>query len=126
MNYKGKMAWESIKLAYPSSEFPQSLALRVLILLAFKDSPKQNLRFILELLGMKSVEEKNELVREIYNLFRTGVVAVHPGFPQLVKEIYGDELAKIDLHLLVPLSDCVKEIQEEIIKMRFRHNTRHK
>ncbi len=123
MNYKGKMAWESKRLAYPSFEFPQSLALRVLILLAFKDSPKQNLKFILELLGVKSVEEKNELVREIYNLFRTGVVAVHPGFPQFVKEIYGDEFTNIDLHLLVPFSDCVKDIQEEIIKMRFKHHT---
>ncbi|MHA2227336.1 MAG: hypothetical protein ACXAC8_19120 [Candidatus Hodarchaeales archaeon] len=119
MNYNTKLKWESKILEHLGSEFPQTIALRALILLAFKDSAKRNLKFILELLGVKTVSEKNELIREVYNFFRKGVIAVHPGFPELVKKIYDTDLDKIDLYLLVPFSDCIKDIQEEVVKMRF-------
>ena len=65
--------------------------------------------------------EKNELISEIYNLFRSKKIEVLPGLPDLINQIYGPkcDLEKIYLRLLVPFPDCIKEIEDTIWKIMF-------
>jgi hypothetical protein len=75
------------------------LANRALILLSFKNTDTQNLRFILNLLGTRTRDEKQKVLQEIFRLIREGIVYVPKGLPQLVDErcrFNIDDLQEID------------------------------
>lgn len=103
------------------------LADRALILLSFKETATQNLRFLLNLLGIKTRKEKKRILNVIFQLIREGFVYVPRGLPQLVEGGYNfnidstSKLGNIDLCLLCPYDKLIKEIQEEI--SRIRENT---
>jgi SOS response regulatory protein OraA/RecX len=100
------------------------LADRALILLSFKDTSTQNLRFVLKLLGIKTRKEKRRILNVIFQLIREGFVYVPRGLPQLVEDSYNynidstNTLGNIDLCLLCPYEKLIKEIQEEIDRIR--------
>ena len=50
------------------------LADRAVLLLSFKDTSTQNLRYILNVLGIHTLEEKKKILLEIYRLIREGIV----------------------------------------------------
>jgi hypothetical protein len=60
------------------------LADRALILLSFKDTDTQNLRFIMNLLGIRTLKEKLAILKEIFRLIRKGFVYVPEGLPKLI------------------------------------------
>lgn len=97
---------------------------RALILLSFKDTERQNLQFLLNLLGIQTLQEKENLLREIFRLIREGIVFVPQGLAKLVDEgtlfnINNPEtIRNIDLYLLCPYDELIKEIQNEIIILR--------
>ncbi len=98
------------------------LADRALFLLAFKDTPKQNLRHVLSALGIHSLEEKNDLLRELFRLIREGTVYIPRGLPQLIEEGFNDPtlINTIDLYLLRPFDQMIFELQEEIARLKRR------
>ena len=72
-------------LAITEAEMDQ-LADRALILLSFKDTDTQNLRFILNLLGIRTLKEKQNILKEIFRLVRKGIVYIPKGLPQLIDQ----------------------------------------
>ena len=102
------------------------LADRALILLSFKDTDIQNLRFIMNLLGIRTLEEKQEILKEIFRLIRRGFVYVPEGLTKLVehrshlrkKDL--QDIEDINLCLLCPYEKLIQEIQKEINKIRQR------
>lgn len=98
------------------------LADRALILLSFKDTHTQNLRFILNLLGIRTREDKQAILNEIFRLIRKGIVYIPAGLPQLIDQksqfnIDGlKEIENIDLCLLCSYDQLIKEIEKEIAK----------
>ncbi len=100
------------------------LADRALILLSFKDTYTQNLRFLMNLLGIRTLEEKQKLLEEIFRLIRKGFLYISKGFPQLIDQGYHftiddlQEIENIDLCLLCPYEKLIQEIQKEIAKLK--------
>ncbi len=100
------------------------LADRALILLSFKDTHTQNLRFILNLLGIRTHKEKQNILKEIFRLVRKGFLYVPKGLPQLIDQgsrFNIDDLQvieNIDLCLLCPYDQLIQEIQKEIAKIK--------
>ncbi|MFX0085735.1 MAG: hypothetical protein ACFFAU_08675 [Candidatus Hodarchaeota archaeon] len=100
------------------------LADRALILLSFKETSTQNLRFVLNLLGIKTRKDKKRILGVIFQLIREGFVYVPRGLPQLIEDSYNfnidsiDKLGNIDLCLLCPYEKLIKEIQDEISRIR--------
>lgn len=98
---------------------------RALILLSFKDTNSQNLRFILEFLGIRTLEEKQKILQEIFRLIRKGIVYVPKGLPQLIdrRALFNidnlQEFDNIDLCLLCPYERLIQEIQKEIQKENY-------
>lgn len=93
------------------------LAKRAMLLFSFKEIHRQNFRFILKGLGIRSVVEKNDLIREIYHLLRMGVVMVSHGMPELVEKIYTDETVEIELFPLQSFSNYIQEIHKDFAKI---------
>ena len=97
---------------------------RALILLSFKNTEKQNLQVLLKLLEIRNLQEKENILREIFRLIREGIVYIPHGLARLVDErtLFNinnpDEIRNIDLYLLCPYDQLIKEIQNEIIKLR--------
>ncbi|MFW9855749.1 MAG: hypothetical protein ACFFFG_11840 [Candidatus Thorarchaeota archaeon] len=101
------------------------LADRVLILLSFKDAPVQNLSFILKALGIQTVEEKSQILHEIFGLIRQGIIYVpDTGLPELIQNrlIDAQSLDKIDLRLLQPYDKIIEEIQRQVRLAREKHD----
>ncbi len=100
------------------------LADRALILLSFKETSTQNLRFVLNLLGIRTRKDKKRILGVIFQLIREGFVYVPRGLPQLIEDSSNfnidsiDKLGNIDLCLLCPYEKLIKEIQEEISRIR--------
>lgn len=96
------------------------LADRALLLLSFKDTSTQNLRYVLNVLGIHTLEEKKNILQEIYRLIREGIVYVPRGLPQLIDQgslLDADnsiETESIDICLLRPYEELIKEIQNDI------------
>lgn len=103
------------------------LADRALILLSFKETDTQNLRFIMNLLGIRTLKEKLTILQEIFWLIRKGFVYVPEGLPQLIdfRSLLTvetlNEIENIDLCLLCPHERLIQEIQREIDKARHRN-----
>ncbi len=99
------------------------LANRALLLLSFKDTTTQNLRYVLKVLGIRTLEDKKEVLQEIYRLIREGIVYISKGFPQFAQlgsSLDADNLeaGNIDLCLLRPYDQIIKEIQNDIAEMQ--------
>ncbi|MFX0185845.1 MAG: hypothetical protein ACFE95_22405 [Candidatus Hodarchaeota archaeon] len=92
------------------------LANRALLLLSFKNTPTQNLKYVLKALGITTLEEKQRILREIFRLIREGIVYVPRGLPELIEKGIDKhfDLSKIDLCLLRPYEHLIQEIQREI------------
>ncbi len=100
------------------------LTTRALILLSFKDTEKQNLQFMLDFLEIRTLKEKEMILREIYRLIREGLVYIPQGLAKLIDQgtLFNinnpEEVRNIDLQLLCPYDQLIREIQDEIIKLR--------
>ncbi|MFW9904919.1 MAG: hypothetical protein ACFFFH_11345 [Candidatus Thorarchaeota archaeon] len=99
------------------------LADRVLLLLSFKDTSTQNLRYILNVLGIHTLEEKKKILLEIYRLIREGIVYVPRGLPQLIDPLLDANKNSVDgedIHicLLRPYEELIKEIQNDITQLQ--------
>ena len=111
------------ELTISESEMSQ-LADRALILLSFKDTDTQNLRFILNLLGIRTLNEKKAILKEIFRLIRKGIVYIPAGLPQLIDQSSQfnidafQDLDNINICLLCPYDKLIQEIQKEIAKIR--------
>ena len=97
-----------------------TLAHRILILMAFKETDTQNLRFIMNLLGLRTLKEKLTVLTEIFRLIRKGFVYIPEGLPQLVdfRSLLTPEALRevenIDLCLLCPHEKLIHEIEIEV------------
>ena len=101
------------------------LADRALLLLSFKDTSTQNLRYVLNVLGIRTLEEKRNILHEIYRLIREGIVYVPRGLPLLIDQgsLFDTnnnsvEAEDIDICLLRPYEDLIKEIQNDITQLQ--------
>jgi hypothetical protein len=101
------------------------LADRALLLLSFKDTSTQNLRYVLNVLGIRTLEEKRNILREIYRLIREGIMYVPRGLPLLIDQgsLFNTnnnsiEAEDIDICLLRPYEDLIKEIQNDITQLQ--------
>jgi len=101
------------------------LADRALLLLSFKDTSTQNLRYVMNVLGIRTLEEKKNILREIYRLIREGIVYVPRGLPLLIDQgsLFDTnknsiEAEDIDICLLRPYEDLIKEIQHDITQLQ--------
>ena len=107
-----------------TNEEMDQLADRALILLSFKNTNTQNLRFLMNLLGIRTVREKKRILTEIFRLIQRGFVYVPKGLPQLLDprtKFNRDaitEIEKIDLCLLCSYEKLIQEIQMEIAQLR--------
>ncbi|NHJ01697.1 MAG: hypothetical protein EAX86_06110 [Candidatus Heimdallarchaeota archaeon] len=103
-----------------SEERAEQLADRALLLLSFKDTPTQNLRYVMNALGIRTVEEKKRVLQEIYRLIREEILFVPRDLPKLIEEAtrynkdYADEVGNIDLRLLQPYEQIIEDIEKEI------------
>lgn len=97
---------------------------RALILLSFKDTEKQNLQYLLNLLEIRTLKEKENILREIFRLIQEGIVYIPQGLARIIDQgtLFNmndpDEIRNIDLCLLCPYDQLIQEIQNEIIKLR--------
>lgn len=103
-------------IAISEAEINQ-LADRALILLSFKDTDTQNLRFIMNLLGIRTLKEKKTILKEIFRLIRKGIVYVPTGLPQLIDNNL-QNIDNINLSLLCPYDILIQEIQKEIATLK--------
>ncbi|MFX1517939.1 MAG: hypothetical protein ACFFC6_16680 [Promethearchaeota archaeon] len=101
------------------------LADRALLLLSFKDTSTQNLRYVLNVLGIRTLEEKRNILHEIYRLIREGIVYVPRGLPLLIDQgslldtnNNSIEAEDIDICLLRPYEELIKEIQKDITQLQ--------
>ena len=101
------------------------LADRALLLLSFKDTSTQNLRYVLNVLGIRTLEEKKNILLEIYRLIREGIIYVPKGLPLLIDQgslldtnKNSVEAEDIDICLLRPYEDLIKEIQNDITQFQ--------
>ena len=101
-------------LTISESEMGQ-LANRALILLSFKDTDTQNLRFILNLLGIRTLKEKKAILKEIFRLIRKGIVYIPDGLPQLIDQGSKfnidafQDIDNINLCLLCPYDKLIQD-----------------
>ncbi len=97
---------------------------RALILLSFKDTEKLDLQVLLNLLEIQTLKEKENILREIFRLIQEGIVYIPQGLAKLVDQgtffniNESEEIRNIDLCLLCPYDQLIKEIQNEIIEIR--------
>ncbi|MFX1508135.1 MAG: hypothetical protein ACFFDC_18780 [Promethearchaeota archaeon] len=103
------------------------LADRALLLLSFKDTSTQNLRYILNVLGIRTLDEKKKILLEIYRLIREGIVYVPRGLPQLIDPLLDANKNSVDgediyICLLRSYEDLIKEIQNDITRLQTSKN----
>ncbi len=107
-----------------SEEKAEQLADRALLLLSFKDTPTQNLRYVMNALGITTVDEKKRVLQEIYRLIREEILFVPRDLPLLVEgatrynKEYEDAVGNIDLCLLQPYEQIIIEIEKEVKKLQ--------
>lgn len=95
------------------------LADRALLLLTFKDTHTQNLQTVLHVLGIRTLEEKKNILNEIFRLIREGIVYIPRGLPQLIENgLDFDQIKDVDLCLLQPYDHLIQEIQDQIANLQ--------
>ena len=100
------------------------LADRALLLLSFKDTPTQNLRHVLKILGIQTLEEKQHILKIIFRLIQKGTVYVPRGIGTLIDKGFRfdkdnpKEIEGINLVLLKPYDQLIKELQREIHELQ--------
>ncbi len=76
------------------------------------------------MLGIRTLNEKKAVLKEIFRLFRNGIVYIPTGLPQLIDKgsrFNIDDLQDIDninLCLLCPYDKLIEEIQKELAILR--------
>ncbi|NHJ01582.1 MAG: hypothetical protein EAX86_05535 [Candidatus Heimdallarchaeota archaeon] len=100
----------------------ERLADRALLLLSFKETSTPNLRYIMKVLGIQTLEEKKIILQIIYELIRDGLAVIPRGFSNLVKPDLdwknAEEIENIDLCLLKPYDEIIKELQKQIMELQ--------
>ncbi len=102
------------------------LTCRILILMAFKDTNTQNLRFLLSLLGVRTHNEMKNVTQEIFRFIRKGILYVPKGFSQLIDTGFRlsvdhlFEVENISLCLLCPYDKLIQEIEKEVEEHRWK------
>ncbi|MFX0173410.1 MAG: hypothetical protein ACFE9L_16070 [Candidatus Hodarchaeota archaeon] len=93
---------------------------RTILLLSFKDTSTQNLKYVFRALGITTLEEKRRIVQEIFRLIRDGIVYIPQGLPELVENGIEDStnLGKINLCLLRPVEHLIQEVKREISQIK--------
>jgi hypothetical protein len=113
-----------LKVIEESEEKIAILADRALLLLSFKDTPTQNFRHVLKILGIQTLEEKQHILKIIFRLIQEGTVYVPRGIGTLIDKGFRfdkdnpSEIENIDLCLLKPYDQLIKELQSEIIELQ--------
>ncbi|MFX0125308.1 MAG: hypothetical protein ACFFAE_16895 [Candidatus Hodarchaeota archaeon] len=97
---------------------------RALILLSFKNTERQNLEYLLNLLEIRTLQEKENILREIFRLIQEGIVFIPQGLAKIIDQgtLFNindpEKIRNIDLCLLCPYDKLINEIQNEIIELR--------
>ena len=106
----------------------ERLADRALLLLSFKETSTPNLRYIMRVLGIQTLEEKKIVLQIIYELIRDGIVYI-PRFEYLqlcfsalanpdLDWRNAEEVESIDVCLLKPYDEIIKELQKQIMELQ--------
>ena len=106
----------------------ERLADRALLLLSFKETSTPNLRYIMKVLGIQTLEEKKIVLQIIYELIRDGIVYI-PRFEYLqlcfsalanpdLDWSSAEEVESIDVCLLKPYDEILKELQKQIMQLQ--------
>ncbi|MFW9854870.1 MAG: hypothetical protein ACFFFG_07400 [Candidatus Thorarchaeota archaeon] len=97
---------------------PIRLIYRTLLFLSFKDTNTQNLRFIINVLGVRTPQQMQECIYEVFQLIREGVLYIAQGIHHLMGDstyiTYNPKkLENVELCLLRPFERLMDEIQTE-------------
>lgn len=100
----------------------EEVANRALLLLSFKDTSIQDLKHVLNVLGIKTVEEKRKILKEIFHMIREGIIYIPKGLPDLIDkgarlDVNNPAEESIEIYLLRPFDELIKEIQEKITNL---------
>lgn len=102
----------------------KNVADRALLLLSFKDTPTQNLRHVMKILGIQTLEEKKHILKIIFRLIQEGTVYIPRGFGTLIDTRFQFDLdspidnENIDLCLLKPYDQLIEGLQKEILELQ--------
>ncbi len=113
-----------LKAIVASEEKLANVADRALLLLSFKDTPTQNLRHVMKILGIQTLEEKKHILKIIFRLIQEGTVYIPRGIGTLIDTGFRFDLdspmdiENIDLCLLKPYDQLIKELQIEILELQ--------
>ena len=113
-----------LKAIEASEEKLANVADRALLLLSFKDTPTQNLRHVMKILGIQTLEEKKHILKIIFRLIQEGTVYIPRGIGTLIDTRFQFDLdspidiENIDLCLLKPYDQLIKELQKEILELQ--------
>ncbi len=97
---------------------------RALLLLSFKDTPTQNLRHVMKILGIQTLEEKRHILKIIFRLIQEGTVYIPRGIGTLIDTRFQFDLdspidnENIDLCLLKPYDQLIEGLQKEILELQ--------
>lgn len=116
------VAQQEIKKIPMRTSRDEEVANRALLLLSFKDTSIQNLKHVFNVLGIKTVEEKRKILKVIFHFIREGIIYIPKGLPNLIDkgvliDLNNPAEESIEIHLLRPFDELIKEIQEEIISL---------
>ncbi len=106
----------------------ERLADRALLLLSFKETSTPNLRYIMKVLGIQTLDEKKIVLQIIYELIRDGIVYI-PRFEYLqlcfsalanpnLDWSNAEEVESIDVCLLKPYDQILNELQIQIMQLQ--------
>ena len=107
-----------------SEEKLANVADRALLLLSFKDTPTQNLRHVMKILGIQTLEEKKHILKIIFRLIQEGTVYIPRGIGTLIDTRFQFDLdspidiENIDLCLLKPYDQLIEGLQKEILELQ--------
>lgn len=96
---------------------PETLSIKILFLLAFKEEDKRDIGFIKKLLGIyeDDVGLKTRLIEVLFNFMKKNIIAIDIPFSALVDYIYSEKTdQKVIVTLLVPFEDYIELIKDEV------------
>jgi hypothetical protein len=107
-----------------SEEKLANVADRALLLLSFKDTQTQNLRHVMKILGIQTLEEKKHILKIIFRLIQEGTVYIPRGIGTLIDTRFQFDLdspidnENIDLCLLKPYDQLIEGLRKEILELQ--------